>query len=414
MNRNEVIALRESRAKAHAFLSTLLAQEQKPEVRSQVDKVLADIDVLTGRINLAENPNGYTPSTSYDPNANKRAAAFSQWLRRGAEKLTAEQRTLLETRDVSEGAPMLNHIGTGYTSLGFFVPTGFRDMIEDATKYYSDLTKVCTVLDTDSGNVIPMPTSNDTTQAAVIVGESQPISEADPTASQIDLAAYKLSAGVVKCSVELLQDSAFNLEKWLAERFGIRYGRGYESYFTNGTGSTGSPAQPFGILPAIAASGATAVTAAGSSANSGNVSETGANSIGYADLVNLEHSVDPSYRRGARYMFHDKTLGQLKLILDKFGRPIWVPGVAVNAPDSILGYEYVINQSMPQIAPSATTVAFGDFSKYIIRRVKAMQVQRLVELYAVNGQVGFLSTSRVDGTLLDAGTHPLNTLVQHS
>ncbi len=132
------------------------------------------------------------------------------------------------------------------------------------------------------------------------------------------------------------------------------------------------------------------------------------------DLVNLKHSVDPSYRQRVGYMFHDNTLGQLKRILDKFGRPLWTPGIAVGEPSTINGYQYSINQAMPQIAPSATTMAFGDFSKFIIRRVSQMSVRRLGERYAEFDEVSFLAFERVDSRLMDAGTHLINVLVQRS
>ena len=100
-------------------------------------------------------------------------------------------------------------------------------------------------------------------------------------------------------------------------------------------------------------------------------------------------------------------------LLDKFGRPIWLPGIAVNAPERV-GYPYVINQSMPTIAPNAVTLLFGDLQKFIIRKVRDMQVIRLVERYADFGQVGFIAFSRVDSNLVDAGTHPIQQLIQHS
>jgi HK97 family phage major capsid protein len=318
--------------------------------------------------------------------------------------------TEAELRDIAEGAPMLNHMGS-YTSLGFFVPTGFENQIENATRYYAPLldSDVFTTMTTASGNPLPFPTSNDTNQSATIMGEGASIPQMDPSAGQIIFAAYKLTSGVVKASVELLQDSAFDLEAWLSERFSIRYGRGLEGFLTNGSGSS----QPTGILTAVAASSASPIIASGSSESTGG-SQTGANSIGYSDLVNLEHSIDPSYRQRAKYMFHDQTLSAIKRIIDKFGRPLWAPGIAVDEPDTLNGYEYVINQSMPQIAPSATTVAFGDLKKFIVRKVSGVSVQRLNELHANNGQVGFQSWMRVDSNLLDAGTHPINVLQQHS
>jgi hypothetical protein len=43
-----------------------------------------------------------------------------------------------------------------------------------------------------------------------------------------------------------------------------------------------------------------------------------------------------------------------------------------------------------------------------------MSVLRLNERYADFGQVGFIAFMRIDGNLVDAGTHPINLLQQHS
>ncbi len=414
MNRNETTALREQRTKIHSLMTAELVKEQTSETRAKISRMLGDIDALSMQINKIENP-AYVPSVDfgrYDANEGQRMAAFARFLRTGVETMSTEQRKWLrvENRDGLVEGDQIAHIGT-YTGLGFFVPTGFMNRVDDALKYYADLLNdgVCNVIETATGQALPFPVSDDTSNQAVVVGESNDVSEEDVTANHVKLGAYKLSAGVVKCSVELMQDSAFDLEGWLAERFGIRYGRGLEHYLTVGSGV----GEPTGILTAIAASGATPVTAAGSAANDGVTANDGTNSIGYQDLVNLEHSVDPSYRKGARYMFNDKVLGHIKTRLDKFGRPIWVPGVAVNAPDTVLGYPYVINQAMSSIAPGNTTAAFGDFSKFVIRKVKSMTMQRLVELYAVKRQIGFISDMRVDSNLVTQG-RALNVLIQHT
>jgi len=443
--------LREKRAAAHAkAVEFLKATDQTAETRSGYDAAMADVDSLGGDIKRIERADAaeaeiraavnstqeIAPKTT--KNLEERAAEYrasfvramrmgkisgrtGTWigsenrdkvvLDREMAEMKAEARAQ-ENRDALEVAPMLVHIGT-YSNLGYFVPTGFVQAIEQATKWFAPLLdgSVITVMDTATGQPLPMPTSNDTAQAATIVGEAGTVNEQDVTASQINFGAYKFTSGLVKASLELLQDSAFDIEAWLSQRFGERFGRGMESYLTIGTGSS----QPTGLLTAIAASGATSIIAAGSSESTGGA-QTGANSIGYSDLVNLEHSVDPSYRRGAKYMFHDQTLSSLKRILDKFGRPLWVPGMATNAPDTINGFPYVINQSMPQIGSvsEAVTVIFGDFKKFIARKVKDLSVIRLDERYAELGEVGFISFARLDANLLDAGTHPLNVLTQHS
>ena len=337
-----------------------------------------------------------------------------------------------EARDQYAGSQSI--VYTQGTAGGYFVPAGFVYDVEVATKYFAPLLdgSVIKIFDTATGQVLPYPTSNDTNQAWTIVGEGVQVTENGAAANyptpgtapsgqpgdvgigQITFGAYKGTTGLIRVSLELLQDSAFNLEAFLTNAFAVRLGRGYEYYLTQGTGVN----QPLGIIPSLTTSGQgyslpTPITAIGSSTNDGSTA-TGANSIGSTDLINLEHAVDPTYRRNAHYMFHDQTLRFIKTILDKYGRPLWKPGVAAGDPDTINGYQYVINQSFPQISASAITVVFGDFSKYMVRRVRDLQVIRLDERFADYGEVAFLAFSRIDGRLLDASTHPLNGLQQHS
>ena len=138
--------------------------------------------------------------------------------------------------------------------------------------------------------------------------------------------------------------------------------------------------------------------------------------IGFFDLIALEHSVDPLYRQRASFVLHDQSLKKIKQLLDKYGRPLWLPGLASNAPNTILGYPYVINQAMTPIgtAGAGGVVLFGDLKKFIVRQVRPYQILRLDERYAEYGQTGFIAFSRVDSQLVDAGTHPINSLSQHS
>ena len=414
-NRQEAASLREQRKRAHEHMAGILVKPQTAETRSKVQTILNDIDRMTANITKIENPGTYVGELRYNDEGDaNHTIAFSKWVRGGLDNLSVEQRkavmSQVEKRDLGEGGCQIPHVGS-YSSLGFFVPTGFVNKVEQAKKWYSSFDDIAQVMKTSTGNALPYPTSNDTAQAATVISEASETTELDGNSTaHVVFGAYKLKSGLIKASNELLQDSSIDIDSWLADRFAERFGRGEESYFTTGSGS----GQPTGILTAIAASGVTPVTAAGASANSGIVGDDGTNSIGYADLVNLEHSVDPSYRRSAQYMLHDNTLGVLKRMLDKFGRPLWVPSVAVGEPSTVNGYKYSINQHMPQIAASATTLVFGDFSKFVVRRVSSMSVRRLAERYAEFDEVGFLAFERVDSNLLDAGTHPLNTLTQHS
>jgi HK97 family phage major capsid protein len=404
--------LREERARLHSELSQVLAGTDSAESREKAKKLIAAMDAKRVEIDAIES-NGLSTvgqGLSNDKDVVFRRA-FVNLLRKGESRLGENDRAILsEYRDVSEGN-IPGQLGS-FTSLGYFVPAGFVYDVETATKYYAPLLNgsVFTVMDTASGQILPYPTSNDTNQQASLVGEAGITTEQDVTAGHINFAAWKYTSGLVKASLELLQDSAFPLESWLASNFGRRFGRKFENDLTNGTGSS----QPTGLLTAIAASGAVPVLTTGANANSGNSGDTNTNSIGTSDLTNLEHSVDPSYRQGAKYMMHDSTVQKIQTLLDKFGRPIWQPSLAAGKPDTINGYPVVINQAMPQIAIGNNVIAFGDLSKYLVRRVKDFSVMVLRERYAEFGQQGYLGFARIDGNLLDAGTHPCTVLQMHS
>jgi HK97 family phage major capsid protein len=306
---------------------------------------------------------------------------------------------LAEYRDMgSGGGNALQGVGGGY-----FVPVGFVDEVEDAMKFYGEMLQSSSIVRTASGQPLPWPTDNDTTNAGELVGEGQQVSVQDIALGNIVFGAYKFSTKLIKVSIELLQDSAFNLETFVLNKFGVRLGRIVNTLTTVGTGVN----QPKGIVPAATAG----PTAVGAATNDGGA-ETGATSIGSDDLVALEHSVDRAYRRGAAYMMHDLTLQYLKQLKDKYGRPLWRASIGVGAPDLIGDYPYFVNNDMDQIATTKKTVLFGQLSKYQIRAVKELAVIRLSERFADYGQVAFIGFARYDGNLLDAGTHPVKYLVQ--
>src|SRR6202011_5428076 len=130
----------------------------------------------------------------------RHAEAFGRFIRNGEAALNNEQRhNMLEKRAVGEGGNQSAHIGS-YSSLGYFVPTGFTDAVEAATKYFAPLLEdgVFNVIRTASGQALPFPVSDDTANACVIVGESSGVSDLDVSANHVILGAYKTTSGVIK------------------------------------------------------------------------------------------------------------------------------------------------------------------------------------------------------------------------
>ena len=131
------------------------------------------------------------------------------------------------------------------------------------------------------------------------------------------------------------------------------------------------------------------------------------------EIIELIHSVDPSYRsQGSRFMMHDSVFLQVTLLKDGEGNYLHQPGLADGSDLRVRGYPVTINQHMASsVAASAKVMLFGLLSKYLIREVSTMRLRRLVERFAEYDQTAFLALLSFDGGLLDAGTHPVKHMV---
>ena len=271
---------------------------------------------------------------------------------------------------------------------GYVIQDAAMREVEIALLQYGAMRQVSTILRTDTGGPLPIPTVNDTTNVGALIAENTTVSTQDIAFSQLVLDAYKYTSKAVLVSVELMQDSAVNLPQLLGNLLGERLGRITNTHFTTGTGT----GQPNGVVAAATFAQAT----------TGNTT-----AITFANLIALYHSVDPAYRNNAKWMMNDNTISKIKLMTDSQGRPLWLPGLVDRAPDTILGSPYVINQDMSSMTISAKSILFGDFSKYLIRDVRDITLLRLDERYAEFLQVAFLAFMRTDGDLLNAGTVPI-------
>lgn len=326
---------------------------------------------------------------------------FNRFMRFGLESLEKDDQILMKSRFVTDKATGAQHIRAAQTVTtsggGFLIPQGFSNQLDDAIKAFGGMLQASYVFDTATGAPFPWPTDNDTSNVGELLGINTTAANQDVTFGQVTFGAFKYSSKIVLVPLELLQDSYFDLNTFLALKLGQRIGRIANQHFTTGSG-TGQP------------------TGAVTGATAGKVGTTGETlTVIYDDLVDLIHAIDPGYRMNptTRFMLSDSSLKIIKKLKDGNQRPLWLPytGAVLDpdkvSPDTILGYPYTINQDMPAMAANAKSILFGDFDKYKIRRVMEMTLLRLTERYADVGQVGFLVFARYDGQLVDAGTHPI-------
>jgi HK97 family phage major capsid protein len=302
-------------------------------------------------------------------------------------------RHALRALAVSGGSSELRDMGVsgGGPAGAYLVSQDFSDKLWFALKNYDRLfdPDVSNILQTDSGSPIVLAALDDTQSTSSVVAEGQQSVQNDPNpgASQILLAsAPTWRSGLVKCSVELLQDSRFDPAEFLAASFAVRFARGIGA----------------SLVSTLLASAKVGRTATGDS-NSGG---TGANSIGYADLLALRRSVDAAYRATDRvwWLMSDDTLTAIDGLLDKNGRPIFdASELDADGNRVLLGYPVAISPSMPAIASGQTPVAFGATGYFTVRTVPALTAFKpLVERYAEFGQVAFQGFMRCHGALLCA------------
>lgn len=263
---------------------------------------------------------------------------------------------------------------------GYLVPDEFEHTLVEALDEENVVRTLAHVFTTSSGShKIPIVSTKGT---ASWVDEEGAIPESDDVFGQMSLGAHKV-ATLIKVSEELLGDSAFNLEQYFSQEFARRIGNKEEEAFLTGDGSS----KPTGIFSAnggadigITAASATAITA--------------------DELIDLYHSLKNPYRKKAVWLTNDTTIKAIRKLKDSNGQYLWQPGLRDGEPDTILGVKVRSSAYAPEIAAGAKVLAFGDFSYYWIGDRAGINFKRLNELYAANGQVGFLASKRVDGRLI--------------
>ena len=281
-------------------------------------------------------------------------------------------------------APMpsvLNALQEGTDSEGgYLVPDEFERTLVEALEEENVFRTLAHVIRTSSGDrKIPVVASKG---SASWVDEEGAYQESDDAFSQVSIGAYKLGT-MIKVSEELLADSVFDLEAYISKEFARRIGAREEDSFFNGDGK----GKPLGIL-AAAGGAEVGVTAASATA------------ITADEVIDLFYSLKAPYRKNAVWLLNDATVKQIRKLKDSTGQYLWQPSLVAGTPDTILGRPVKTSAFMPTAAAGAKTIAFGDFKYYWIADRQGRTFKKLSELYAANGQVGFMGTQRVDGKLI--------------
>lgn len=352
--------LLQRKAKIANDIRTIL-QEAGPdgmtsEIREKVDTMFAEERVLDGdieRVNQNEAQIRALVATqsevSTGTNNDAQRRAFDQFVRTGT-------RTLNTTDD---GAMIPS-----------FVTTRIFETLQSTNFYrqYADVQK------TSSTTVMPYVGDVEVTWE----GETDSLAETEPTVSGVTLGAYKMSA-LTKISEEFLQDTAYNVESVLSQRFAKGFDKAEKAAFTIGSGT--------GACQGVVTAATSALTS-----NSGTALVAG-------EILALYHALSSEYRQNGVFLMNDATLLAIRGLKGTDVYPFWNlnPRQAIdNAQDYLLGRPVHIVSSMANIGLSAKPIAFADLTQMVIADRGVPTFKRLNELYQATGEIGFRAFKRVD------------------
>ena len=225
--------------------------------------------------------------------------------------------------------------------------------------------------------------------------ETATIAESDsPRIDRIPVRLHELSA-MPKASQRLLDDSAFDIEGWLAARIASKFARAEAAAFINGDGID----KPRGFLShdKIEDSewewGRLGYIATGEDGDFATSNPADA-------VVDLVYALSATYRANAVFVMNSKTAGAVRKMKDTDGRFLWSDGLASGEPARLMGYPVLVAEDMPDIATDSFAVAFGDFAAgYTIAERPDMRVLR--DPFSAKPHVLFYATKRVGGDVSD-------------
>lgn len=365
-----------------------------PDAERRFDNLMVEADALQREIQFSElSPQSQRIRAGLDLIHNGQAReehvqpekrAFDNYLKVGISGLDPDDRAIMQRRFHADSPTTIRASqGTGSGGAGgYAVPDAAMHPMVEAMKLIGGLLPFATIIPSETGADLPIPTDNETAVEGEIITENSQHNEGDIAISQVVLQSFMYSSKIVRVSIQLMDDAGFDFSSYVMRKLGERIGRITAKHWLVGDGSS----KPRGIVTA-ASVGETAASAT---------------AVTYDELVDLLHSVDPIYRQNGTWLMSDTTFAALRKLKDGQQRALY--GDMANAsPNNLLGHKVSIDPNMPSMATGNKAILFGDLKTYYVRLVKGPRVLRLEERYADYAQLGFLGFLRADGDLVDGG-----------
>ncbi|WP_170770514.1 phage major capsid protein [Ruegeria lacuscaerulensis] len=272
---------------------------------------------------------------------------------------------------------------------GYLVDPQTAEIIKSVLKSTASIRSIASVVNVEANSFDVLIDHTDV--GAGWADENTAASEtATPSIDRISISLHELSA-LPKASQRLLDDSAFDVEGWLAGRIADKFARAEASAFINGDGAD----KPKGIL-----SHTKVDNDVWDWGNIGYV-PTGIDGGVDADaIVDVVYALGAQYRVNGTFVMNSKTAGLIRKLKDSDGRFLWSDGLAAGEPARLMGYPVLIAEDMPDAGTDSFSIAFGDFQAgYTIAERPDLRVLR--DPFSAKPHVLFYATKRVGGDVSD-------------
>ena len=389
MTLQELLAKRASNVKAMRELNDKVLSEnraytaEETQAQERMDAEYADLDTkIATATKLAEREADLAKNLR-EPLADKREEDVSK----ANEKIEANYREVFPKllsrgiHNLSSGEIGVVNAYRAYLNVttpaegGYLVPVSYQTTVLEKMRDVNIMRQLGNVIRTQSTEKIPLEGSD---ASFTWLDEGGAYGDSIPNFGQMQIDAHK-AGGIIKLSEEILADDFINIEEYITKKIVTGMTELQETAFMTGDGTK----KPTGIVTGSAFGKTTAVAGA----------------VTVDEILDLIYAVKEGYAvRGALLMNRSTEL-VIRKLKDSNGQYLWQPAITQGTPNTFDGKAVRTSAYMPTLASGNKFMLFGDFSYYTIADRGTMALQRLNELYAGNGQIGWRVNARVDGKL---------------
>jgi len=362
------------------------------EDSARVDSLLALADQLTDRSDLRkmETARHAAELGLPAPITARPDARFRAYLTGGAETLTAEERQKMKiTGERSRSIRAAESVGSG-SGGGYLAPASFTDRFQTMLKLTDEIFEIAQLWESLTGNPFNYPLVDDTGAASAVVAEAS----ASNVGPDVSFAAIQFQqtktwrSGLVVASVELAQDSFFNLENLLASIGSVRIARG--------AGAAAASALLSAAIVGVTTVGTTAITA--------------------DEILALEASNDPAYAAQSSWLMKRSTFLAISQLKGTSGNYMFPSDRNAAGRSMLLNYPVYFCPSLGAMTAGLKPISFGSHGLCVRRDVKnSLSVKVFMERFAELGKIGYEVYLRTDfGVPVSGANCPIHTLAMHS